>query len=530
MWPIIIRELRLSSRRWTSYWLRLLAAAAVVASIFFWFEATRFTFVQAGSQLFAHMHRIILGTIWILVPLMMCDCLSRERREGTLGLLFLTDLRAWDIVCAKAFVHVLHALTLWVAVLPIIAVPLLLGGLHWKAILLSVGWTLGSVFLAAAAGIAASSISRRHAGAAVGAIFLAGCFFIGYLATSTAAVALALSQWLPRPGFGAQVTDQHLEAGFNVFFGEAWTELFGGTALTTPAERTVLFIVGVSVIVSFFVLLTAMAWAAWQIRRNWQDQPKSARQSQMEKLFCAPVIWTALFRRWMRWSLERNPVGWLEKRSWTGRIAALIWLAVMISFATTIVSYANLFRGDGMSLLNGLMFLLLASTAYVAAGSFRRERETGALELILVTPLREREIIAGRLRGIWGQFMPAFIVWITIVLFLYSWQDRWNWANLIRFTVAYALIPAIGLYFSLRTRLVLLSWFATLVAAFAWQPLMWWMYRSALRAVGIDRWDSAYRSMNTIGVLMTAAVHLVFAGILIWHLHAILVRRSFAMR
>jgi ABC-type transport system involved in cytochrome c biogenesis permease component len=525
MWPIIIRELRIGSRRWTSYWLRLLAAAAVVASIFFWFEATRFTFVQAGSELFAHMHRILLGAIWILVPLMMCDCLSRERREGTLGLLFLTDLRAWDIVCAKAFVHVLHALTLWAAVLPIIAVPLLLGGLHWKAILLSVGWTLGSIFLAAAAGIAASSMSRRHAEAAILAIIYAAGLFIVYFAASALAVAFAFNRWFPTPRVSFP-----FDAGIHVFFGGAWTELFSASAVTGNVQRAVLFIVGGSVIVSFLVLLTTVALAAWQIRRNWQDKPKTARQAGFEKLFCAPVIWTALFRRWMRWSLERNPIGWLEKRSWTGRIAALVWLAVMISFATTIVSYANLFHEDGMALLNGLMFLLLASIAYVAAGSFRRERETGALELILVTPLKEREIIAGRLRGIWGQFMPAFIVWITIVWFLYSWQNRWSWANLIRFTVAYAIIPAIGLYFSLLTRRVLLSWFATLVVTFAWQPLMWWLYRSALAIVGINRWDSAYRSMHSIALLMTAATHLVLAGFLIWHLHAILVRRSFAMR
>jgi hypothetical protein len=103
MWPIIIRELRIGSRRWTNYWLRLVAAAAVVMSIFFWFEATRLAFPQAGGVLFGHMHRTILATIWILVPLMMCDCLSRERPEGTLGLLFLTDLRAPSV---------LHAVTL----------------------------------------------------------------------------------------------------------------------------------------------------------------------------------------------------------------------------------------------------------------------------------------------------------------------------------------------------------------------------------------------------------------------------------
>ena len=54
------------------------------------------------------------------------DCLSAEKREGTLGLLFLTNLKARDIVIAKVFSHGLRSLTMWAATLPIIAVPLLL--------------------------------------------------------------------------------------------------------------------------------------------------------------------------------------------------------------------------------------------------------------------------------------------------------------------------------------------------------------------------------------------------------------------
>jgi hypothetical protein len=111
------------------------------------------------------------------------------------------------------------------------------------------------------------------------------------------------------------------------------------------------------------LLLGVIGLAALQIRRNWQDKPKTTRQSKVEKVFYSPMFFTGLFRYWMRWSLERNPIGWLEKRSWLGRIAALIWLSVMISFASAVASYANAFRGDGVSLLNGLMRMLLVGWA-----------------------------------------------------------------------------------------------------------------------------------------------------------------------
>src|SRR5215212_11522364 len=102
MWPIILRELRAGSRRWTTYWLRLLGAGAVIVAIFFWFEGQNSS-RRAGSELFAIMHRIVFGGIWVLAPLLACDCLSQEKREGTLGLLFLTNLKARHIVAAKVF-------------------------------------------------------------------------------------------------------------------------------------------------------------------------------------------------------------------------------------------------------------------------------------------------------------------------------------------------------------------------------------------------------------------------------------------
>jgi len=48
-----------------------------------------------------------------------------------------------------------------------------------------------------------------------------------------------------------------------------------------------------------------------------------------------------------------------------------------------------------------LAWLVAGSMAASAAGSFRRERESGMLELLLVSPVGEQRIISGRLRGLW---------------------------------------------------------------------------------------------------------------------------------
>src|SRR5207247_5618088 len=56
------------------------------------------------------------------------DCLSEEKREGTLGLLFLTDVRGYDVVFGKLVATSLNALYGVLAIVPVLAVPLLMGG------------------------------------------------------------------------------------------------------------------------------------------------------------------------------------------------------------------------------------------------------------------------------------------------------------------------------------------------------------------------------------------------------------------
>src|SRR6267154_12327 len=125
--PVIERELRSSSRQAFTYYLRALGVGALLlASLLFGLDQGFEP--NLGSKLFGSLHFTLFCAIWIIVPLLTADCISRERREGTLGLLFLTRLRGPDIVVAKGLAHGLRALTLWIAVLPVVAIPFMLGG------------------------------------------------------------------------------------------------------------------------------------------------------------------------------------------------------------------------------------------------------------------------------------------------------------------------------------------------------------------------------------------------------------------
>ena len=106
-------------------------------SCYFFFGINHGFGASMGGALFGSLHFTLFWAIWILVPLLTADCISRERREGTLGLLFMTQLKANDIVVAKGLAHGLRALTLWLAVLPVVTIPFLMGGVSWPEVVLS---------------------------------------------------------------------------------------------------------------------------------------------------------------------------------------------------------------------------------------------------------------------------------------------------------------------------------------------------------------------------------------------------------
>src|SRR6185369_15398136 len=102
--PLIERELRCSARHRFAWDLRLIGAGLLLVA-FLLFSLSAENGVSGGAKLFSYLHMTLFGAIWIIVPFLTADCLSRERRERTLGLLFLTEIKAGPIVAAKLFAH-----------------------------------------------------------------------------------------------------------------------------------------------------------------------------------------------------------------------------------------------------------------------------------------------------------------------------------------------------------------------------------------------------------------------------------------
>jgi len=159
--PIVDRELRVTARRPGIYRLRLAVAltAMFLAGIIFVVNLGAPQH-QLGRHLFEGLS--VFSIIYCLFSgrISTADCLSEEKREGTLGLLFLTDLKGYDVVLGKLAATSVSAFYGLLAALPVLAVPLLLGGItnaeFWRVALVLVNTFL----LSLAIGIFGSALSR----------------------------------------------------------------------------------------------------------------------------------------------------------------------------------------------------------------------------------------------------------------------------------------------------------------------------------------------------------------------------------
>jgi ABC-type transport system involved in multi-copper enzyme maturation permease subunit len=489
--PVIERELRASSRQPFTYWLRAISVSALLLASFLFGVSHGFE-PNLGSALFSSLHFTLFCAIWILVPLLTADCISRERREGTLGLLFLTRLKGPDIVVAKSVAHGLRALTLWVSVMPIVALPFMLGGLSRMEIVLSLLIDLSSMCWALSAGLLGSVCSKTW----TQAIFRAGimaAFFLLLIGAATGMVASSLISSggalgtrlsgstptiIPMDIEGSLDYTLALGLGFLSNVSGTWQRYFLRLVTLPQMFGAMLQVVALSAVVLALSILIAGA----RTRRIWQEQPPSAQKLWLQKTFTTPIIGISFFKRWMLHKLERNPIGWLEQRTWTGRVITWGWFAIIISLYSAVFTDRNFFRGYN-SIQHAIGWLLSGSLALSAAGSFRRERESGVLELLLVSPVGEAEILFGRLRGLWGQFFPAFAIFIGIWMYFDALLPSERDSSMGFFGISFFTLPVIGLYYSLRCRAFITAFLWTImvglvlpVALPGLLQLAWWVY------------------------------------------------------
>lgn len=388
MLPIVQRELRVVSRNRSlyrgRYRIALLAALFAMAILVFGRPGR-----SGGGTLFMGLTTMVLFFVLLEGVRKTSDSISEEKREGTLGFLFLTDLKGHDVILGKLAASSLRSFQGLLAFLPVLSITLLLGGItlgeFWRTSVVLVN----SLFVSLAVGIGVSSVSRERGTLATALVLL-----------GWAAVGLVGKGW----SFLGLNTLADLLMNFSPF-----TALINATEMGLPRNRAFFWLgmLGANLLGWAFIAL-----ASYVVPRVWQDKEvKQASRSQLRTIG-GPIV-RARKRAEL---LETNPILWLAYNEKGDRRFKRVFYS--IGGLMLLLVLANGFRRwDGVIMvtsfiLNLLLWLGLASESSRTLADARRN---GALELMLSTPLRTSEIVD----GIWLALRKTFLVPGLVLFSLY---------------------------------------------------------------------------------------------------------------
>src|SRR5262245_7211854 len=174
------RELRAAARHPATYRVRSLTAMAFFALLVWmiWVFGG-FSRLGAGPNIFQALSIVTFSYCMILGATRTADCVGWEKREGTLGLLFLTNLNSAEIVAGKLCSSALAAVYGFFAIFPLLALPVLMGGVGFDYFWQTVLALINALCFSLAAGFLASVFCARQFPAVALAIGLVVALSLG---------------------------------------------------------------------------------------------------------------------------------------------------------------------------------------------------------------------------------------------------------------------------------------------------------------------------------------------------------------
>jgi ABC-type transport system involved in multi-copper enzyme maturation permease subunit len=424
--PLIERELRVALRKQRPAQRRLkVAALAAGGSVLFLLLGVLTGSRSVGRNL--EQLLCLAGLYCVLrAPILTAGALAEERRNQTLGLLFLSGLGAGEVFASKFLSSAVVAFSNLLAIFPMLALPFLTGGISFDLFLAAVCVLPVLMLFALAVSMLASALARDDGTAVVLAVALGAllCVFTPaiYVAKAHFSPGPSSLWWLRlSPAYGPLLVWSGFRSGFRP--GEQ-TEFWQNLAMTLAWSAL------------------ALATAAFALKRLWREQESELQsggwlEQWREFVHGDRASRKRLARSW----LEVNPFVWLAARDrqpatlgWLviGGIVVL-WLLCWAAWPARWPSVQNFFITA--TLLNSVLAWL---TRHAAARQLGQPRRDGAYELLLTTPLNPGDIVWGALEALRWNFRPLtnLVLLLNVLMMLGGLLTRrWNEIALLEYFV-----------------------------------------------------------------------------------------------
>jgi len=408
--PVFNREVSTTPRNWRLYFSRAVYIAALFGLVLTaWLiligsqqvrglgDLSRF-----GSAVFSLLAPLQLAMAIAFSALLTAAAVAQEKDRRTFDLLLMTNLTNVELVLGKLLASMLNVLVLIVAATSLLMLITLLGGVSYGQVFRVVGVTFTAALVAGSLGSTIALWRERTFQSLAmtslllvlwllcGEIIATGIFGDRWLGVSTDHWAVVLT-----PFRAILAAMRPLEAA-----GDSSFAPYGGSV--------VLFLA-----VSSMSAVLLNVWAIWRVR-VWnpmqevrERQESSVRNTDIQQVETRTTQPVKSRRVW------DNPILWREIMTWAyGKKIVVIRLVYMVVFAICAMAL-SVYLGEADSLFSRsaaqlaaakpvvpLVLLGLVLVNALAVTSITNERDLRALDLLLVTDLTPKEIVLGKLGGI----------------------------------------------------------------------------------------------------------------------------------
>jgi ABC-type transport system involved in multi-copper enzyme maturation permease subunit len=366
-----------------------------------------------GLLAFQLLTRVELALLVFFAALSAAGSVTQEKDRRTFVLLLLTDLRNYEIVLGKLFGSLLQIFVLLAGTVPVLALLLLLGGVAPEQL-------AQAVVILATTALATGSLG----------LLIALWRDKTFQALALTVLCLVLYYCLVRalgviPGFtGSAVADD------TVTVWQQWLDPFAAlqsvvephgleqAPLIAPAYGYAAVMVLATVLLNSWGILRLRVWNPSGEPIVQRERPEDLEEKDrslahaapgpVRKVWRNPIFWREIATR----AYGRRPL--LVKLAY-GLVLALVCYYVLAPIWSEKVSWA---AAQGLVPVGILSLLLVSAQAVTAITS---ERDTGALDLLLVTDLTPKEFIFGKLGGIIYNTKEYLIPPIALAV-IYAWN------------------------------------------------------------------------------------------------------------
>ncbi len=462
--PLLTREMLQQAQRRSTYIIRMSAAAGLTAVALIllaeqWWNRGRFqnpfALLGSGRYLLEAIVYTLFTGIYGLLPLLSCGAITDERERNSLDLLLLTKLGPWTIICEKILSRLVLMASLVLLSLPILAFAYSLGGVDGSTLIGGVWLLFLASFHVIALSVLASTICQNTIAA--------------YLITCGAGLAIMLAPPMLEEIGLLRIRHEERMIPPAVFDLLTWR---GGFSVWDVFEIT--------------IPLLLVSLAAVALSRFFLTRPVPLAGAGRAKLILVKVD-TGFC--WLLSFLRRAPQTLSIGRSLPVE-RPLLWKETFSGMLSNIRHRRYVTVGSSCLVLMGcawvatqrgrtdeeLAFVYFTFTGFIAmavvarsATLFSSERSRQTLDILLATPMSNRQILEDKYGGI-TRLIAVFTVPLLALIFCdalikeFLWGDwmnrRWRGAGTYDFSFwLYLISQIVTVWIYLR----MLAWLSVLI-------------------------------------------------------------------